>query len=62
MKVGDLVHLRREYGWSENSLPIGLVIKINHEASSTGQGSWCSMMWDDGSVSGAWMDELRNVK
>ena len=47
MKVGDLVRFCHESRGEENSLPIGIVVKINQEASSTGEGFWCSMLWID---------------
>ena len=61
MKVGDLVRFCHESRGEENSLPIGIVVKINQEASSTGEGFWCSMLWDDCTVSGAWIDELKVI-
>ena len=62
MKVGSLVKFSRFDATHPDSLPIGMIVEINHEASSTGEGAWCSMLWDDGSISGAWLNELVKVE
>lgn len=54
MKVGDLIVMR---GASQGS-PNGLIVE---STISCDGGYWFDILWDDGTISGAWSSELRCV-
>ena len=53
--VGDLVRMGRD----AKDLPTGVVVEA--ESICIDSGVWCHVLWDDGTVSAAWNDELRKV-
>jgi hypothetical protein len=54
--VGDLVRMGRD----AKDLPTGVVVEAEVEYFK-GSTVWCHVLWDDGTVSAAWNDELRKV-
>ena len=53
MKVGNLVHHRRES--PPDDLPVGMIVEIEPTVRTH---AWCEVLWDDGTQSGLWLDEL----
>ena len=59
LDVGDLVQMKREpSAYLGEGIPIGIIIETE---STTGEWFYCRILWDDGDVTGAWVDELRNL-
>ena len=56
MKVGSLVHHRREP--VVDGLPIGIIIDVTHKS---GGDIWCDILWQDGTQYGSWDSELMEV-
>ena len=57
MKIGDLVKMKRQP--TTGGLPVGLVVDTEHTVS--GEHCFCVILWDDGTMIGAWKDELRDA-
>ena len=54
MKPGDLVQYQRESQFRDG-LPIGMIVEIEPTVRTH---AWCEVLWDDGTQSGLWLDEL----
>ena len=55
MKIGDLVKMKRQP--TTVGLPVGLV--VDTEQTTASEYCFCVILWDDGTMIGAWEDELR---
>jgi|AACY02.7.fsa_nt_gi hypothetical protein len=60
-RVGDLVQMIRELPDGE-TIPIGLLVDKDEEEVAGYKDAWCTIQWDDGDITGVWIDEIERVE